>query len=93
MKKLLVLIAMVLGVVSTSLADISVQTKIFDADSQPMLVGGFIENYSKQNVSKKGVIVSKNADDMIITDNTVFDNATIFLQGKSTGRINNPYDI
>ena len=74
-------------------ADISVQTKIYDANSQPMLVGGFIENYSKQNVSKKGIIVSKSADDMIITDDTVFDNATIFLQGKTTGRINNPYDI
>ncbi len=93
MKKLVLLLAMVLGVVSTSLADISVQTRIFDANSQPMLVGGFIENYLKQNVSKKGVIVSKSADDMIITDNTEFDNATIFLQGKATGRINNPCDI
>ena len=74
-------------------ADISVQTKIFDPNSQPMLVGGFIENFSKQNISKKGIIVGKNANDMIITDDTVFDNATIFLQGKTTGRINNPYDI
>ena len=73
MKKILLLFVMVLGVIPTMWADISVQTKIFDANSQPMLVGGFIDNYSKQNVSKKGIIVSKNADDMIITDDTVFD--------------------
>ncbi len=66
MKKILLFFVMVLGVIPTVWADISVQTKIFDPNSQPMLVGGFIENYSKQNVSKKGIIVSKNADDMII---------------------------
>lgn len=74
-------------------SEISIITKIFDANSQPMLVGGFVENYSDQNVIKKGIIVSKSVDDMIITDDTVFDNATIFLQGKSSSRINNPYDI
>ena len=79
MKKLLVLMAMVLGVIPAMGADISIQTKIYDTNSQPMLVGGFIENYSKQKVSKKGIIVSKNADDLIITDDTKFDKANVML--------------
>lgn len=90
---MVLLFAMVLGAISTMGADMSVQTKVFDKESQPMLVGGYIENYSKQKVSKKGIIVSKNADDLIITDDAVFDKATMFLQGKESGRINNPYDL
>lgn len=72
MKKVLVLLAMVLGVIPTMWADISVQTKIFDTNSQPMLVGGFIENYSVENVSKKGVIISMRTDNMTISEKSKF---------------------
>ena len=93
MKKLVLLLAMIFGVMSYMWADVTVKTMIYDSKSQPMLVGGFIENYSNKDVKKKGIIVSKSADNMIITADTDFDNATIFLQGKSTGRINDPHDI
>ena len=57
----------------------SIKTMIYDATSQPMLVGGYIENYSPLNVVKKGIIVSKNADDMVITEETKFDKADVYL--------------
>ena len=87
---------MVLGVTPSLWADnseISVQTKIFDANSQPMLVGGFIENYSKEKVSKKGIIVSKRDDDLIITEETDFHYADVLLKGKDGVSVGKPYDI
>ena len=64
MKKILVLLALVLGVIPTMWADISVQTKIFDGSSQPPIVGGVIDDYSEGNISKKGIIVSVNNDNL-----------------------------
>ena len=58
MKKLALLFAMVLGVTNYVLADISVQTKVFDGNSQPPIVGGIIEGYSNGDIIKKGIIVS-----------------------------------
>lgn len=54
MRLLVLLIAMTLGA-SNMWAELSVQTKIFDASSQPMLVGGQIDNYSSDVISKKGM--------------------------------------
>ena len=57
--------------------NMTIKTLIFDTSSQPMLVGGHINNYSKQDVSKKGIIVSKNIDDMFITEDTKYYKAEI----------------
>jgi hypothetical protein len=59
--------------------DMSISTIIFNASSQPILVGGIIDNYASELIVKKGIIVSKNVDDMIITEDTRFDKANIFL--------------
>lgn len=65
---------------SVTRGNMSVKTKIFDANSQPMLVGGFIDNYSKEIVSKKGVIVSKNNDDLVIDENTKYEKTQVLLR-------------
>ena len=79
-------------VVSDVMTGMSVETKIFDANSQPPIVGGMIDNYSSDLIAKKGIIVSKNLDDMIITEETEFDKANMFLC-PADPRNNNPHDI
>ena len=91
MKKLVLLFIMVLGVIHTLYAE-NIHTVIFDANSQPMLVGGYIDDYSSLNVTRKGVIVSKNVGDMAITEETVFEKAQMFLCPNSV-RTNDPHDI
>ena len=93
MKRIVLLLVLALGVIPTMWADISVQTKIFDASSQPPIVGGFIENYSKENVSKKGIIVSQHDDDLVITEETDFHYADVLLKGKDGVSVGKPYDI
>lgn len=46
-------------------ADVSVQTKIFDASSQPPIVGGVINGFSEDAIVKKGIIVSVSNDNLI----------------------------
>lgn len=58
----------------------SVSTLIIDSDSQPILVGGFISNYSEQSIIKKGLIISKTVDDMFIEENTQMDKPTSVLR-------------
>jgi hypothetical protein len=72
--------------------EMTISTLIFDASSQPMLVGGLIDNYASDLIAKKGIIVSKKADDMIITEETAFDKANMFLC-PADPRNNNPHDI
>ena len=43
---------------------ISVRTQIFDGNSQPPIVGGIIDNYTANEVQKKGIIVSANSSDV-----------------------------
>lgn len=56
---------MVFGVIHTMWADISVQTKIFDPNSQPPIVGGIISGSSEYGIAKKGLLVSVRNDDLI----------------------------
>ena len=50
----------------------NVLTIIVNSDTQPMYAGGFITNYFKKNITKKGIIVSKSAEDMVISEDTQF---------------------
>ena len=59
MKKILFLFVMILGVIPTMWADISVQTIIFDENSQPPIVGGIIDGYSADAIVKKGIVIQK----------------------------------
>lgn len=65
MKKIVVLLAMVLGVIPCTNASITIQTKIFDANAQPPIVGGVIGDYSEGSLTKKGIIVSVNNNDLL----------------------------
>lgn len=56
-----------------------ITTLVTDDFSQPIIVGGLINNYKEGIVIKKGVIVSKSNDDMFVTDNTQFEKPTILL--------------
>ena len=89
MKKLVLFLVMVLGVIPAVCADVLVKTKVFDKISQPMLVGGFIENYSSDLISKKGIIVSKNVDDMIVTESTRFYQSEVIIKadGYTAGKV------
>ena len=70
----------------------SVSTLIIDSNSQPILVGGFISNYSEQPIKKKGLIISKTIDDMFIDKNTQMDKPTSVL--KSNHRdFNSPMNL
>ena len=64
MKKLFVLLTMVLGVIPCLFAEITVQTKVFDANSQPPIVGGVIGDYSEDAVVEKGILVSINSGNL-----------------------------
>lgn len=78
---------------NSTITDNSVSTLIIDSNSQPIIVGGYIKNFSKANVSRKGIIVSNCDDNMEITNETDFDYADIFLRGKENKVIDTPSDI
>ena len=46
-------------------ANIKVQTKIFDANSQPPIVGGVIDGYSEEDIVRKGIIVSVSDNNLV----------------------------
>ena len=52
--------------------EISVTTIIEDGGAQPIYAGGYIANYVKENIIKKGIIVSISSEDMFISDDTQF---------------------
>lgn len=78
MKKILLLFVMVLGVIPTMWADISVQTIIFDENSQPPIVGGIIDGYSADAIVKKGIIVSSSIDDAVYKEEEYWYNASYY---------------
>ena len=47
-----------------------VTTIIFDGNTQPPVVGGYIANYSDDNITKKGIIVGTDKNDMSMTSGT-----------------------
>lgn len=51
-----------------------VRTLLIDTTYQPMMIGGYIDGFANANVKKKGIIVSKNVSDMVITESTTFEN-------------------
>ncbi len=51
----------------------SLSTILIDSISQPMIVGGYIDNYYEEEVSRKGVIVSKEEAKMTITASSTFE--------------------
>ena len=53
-----------------------ISTLIIDKTSQPIIAGGLIDNFSKQTIKKKGLIISINNDDLFITDDTQMDMVT-----------------
>ena len=61
MKKF-VLFTILLACFSHMWADISVQTKIYDGNTQPPIVGGVISEYSESSIQEKGLIISASAD-------------------------------
>ena len=91
MKKLLVLMAMVLGVVSIVRADVTVQTKILDANSQPPIVGGMIDGYSDGSVLKKGIIVSNNAGNIDYDASKVLTSPRLYEDKTNSEATNNGY--
>jgi hypothetical protein len=70
MKKIMLLLTMLLGVIPNICANIIVQTKVFDADSQPPIVGGVISNYSSNTIVKKGILVSIDNSNLIYDEQT-----------------------
>ena len=78
MKKILFLFVMILGVIPTMWADISVQTIIFDENSQPPIVGGIIDGYSADAIVKKGIIVSSSIDDAVYKEEEFWYNASYY---------------
>ena len=69
-----------------------ISTLIISGTTQPILVGGVITNFNKENVSKKGVIVSKNEYDLFITDNAKMELPTV-LQKSNQLDYNSPKNI
>jgi fibronectin type 3 domain-containing protein len=56
-----------------NMGQIAINTIISDGDMQPIFVGGYINNYNEDYVTKKGVIVSKQIGDLIINENSKFE--------------------
>ena len=66
MKRILsVAIAVYVIISYASASNVSVQTIIFDANSQPPIVGGVIDGYSDDAILKRGVIVSSTQDNAV----------------------------
>ncbi len=61
--------------VLVSNAQISVSTIIFDGESQPPIVGGYIDGYNS-NVLKKGVIVGLDSTSLIVDTTTTYSTLT-----------------
>ena len=94
MKKLALLFAMVLGVTNYVLADISVQTKVFDGNSQPPIVGGIINGNSANAIVKKGIIVSSSMGGAIYKEDEFWYNASYYSDdSKSVDSDLNPMEI
>ena len=74
-------IAIALGM-NNMWAEISLKTKIFDANSQPPIVGGVIGDYDKSEITTKGIIVSSNKDDVELKENEVMFMASNYAQDK-----------
>ena len=71
MKKIILFfLSMVLGMIPSMGTNISVQTVVCDAYSQPPVVGGVIGNYDDSFIAKKGIIVS------VSNDNLFYDTAS-----------------
>ena len=83
--------AMVLGVVSIVRADVTVQTKILDANSQPPIVGGMIDGYSDGSVLKKGIIVSNNAGNIDYDASKVLTSPRLYEDKTNSEATNNGY--
>ena len=57
----------------TNTGKIVINTIISDGNIQPIFVGGYINNYNEEYITKKGVIVSKQIDNLIINENSKFE--------------------
>jgi hypothetical protein len=51
-----------------------VRTLLIDTTYQPMMVGGYIDGFANANIIKKGIMVSENVSDLVITESTTFEN-------------------
>lgn len=51
-----------------------VRTLLIDTTHQPMMVGGYIDGFANAYITKKGIMVSKNVSDLVITESTTFEN-------------------
>lgn len=66
----------------------NVETLLIDSTSQPMIVGGYISNYSSTDISKKGIIVGKEEAEMAITNSTPFEQVNYNTASASTMNYN-----
>ena len=64
------------------------ETLLIDSTSQPMIVGGYIGNYSSTDISKKGIIVGKEEAEMAITNSTPFEQVNFNTASASTMNYN-----
>lgn len=55
----------------------NITTVIFDKDVQPIYAGGFINNYSKEKFTRKGIIVSTHSDYVELPQNPQFEIANL----------------
>lgn len=74
-----------------NLAESKISTLVIDQTSQPIIVGGLIDNFSEQSIFKKGLIISKNNKDLFITDGTQMDKVTRLYS--NVYKNNKPVDI
>ena len=72
------MLAMLLGVTPCVRAELTVQTVIFDADSQPPIVGGMIEEYDKDIVLNQGIIVSNDSNNVEWSEDEFINNSTFY---------------
>lgn len=54
-------------------SEMQVTTMVAETDQQPFLAGGYIANYDATKIRKKGVIVSKSAESLYVSEQTAFD--------------------
>ena len=50
-----------------------VRTLLIDTTYQPMMVGGYIDGFANANITKKGILASKDISDLIISESTTFE--------------------
>ncbi len=72
MQRFSLFLVMVCAMAQYLWADISVQTRVINSDSQPPIVGGVINDYVYNTIVKTGVLVSINNNDLIVNSQSPF---------------------